>query len=139
MEILKVPKSFPKMERLSNEPHRVLLCRVPSGDKTFSSFQKGRWKMGFLKVSKPFPNTIKWKDRQMDHIGFCFAESLRSTSALRALIGVWLSLDHEGRKMVLGDTRLPVLFLTVLIPRASIFPSFSQCLVAFKNLSFLKA
>ena len=28
------------MERLSNEPHLVLLRRVPSGDKTFSRFQK---------------------------------------------------------------------------------------------------
>ena len=42
------------MERLSNGPHWVLLCRFPSGDKTFSRFQKGRWRMGILKVSKPF-------------------------------------------------------------------------------------
>ena len=33
--------------------------------------------MRILKLSKPFPNTIKWKDCQMDPIGFCFAESLR--------------------------------------------------------------
>ena len=33
--------------------------------------------MGILKLSKPFPNTIKWKDSQMDPIGFCFKESFR--------------------------------------------------------------
>ena len=70
------------MERLSNEPHWVLLCRVPSGDKTFSRFQKGRWKIGISKVSKPFPKTIKWKDCQIDPIGFCFADSLRGIKPL---------------------------------------------------------
>ena len=66
-----------KIERLSNGPHWVLLCRVPSGDKTFLWFQKGGLPPLTRKVQTPFPNTIKWKDCQMDPIGFCFAESLR--------------------------------------------------------------
>ena len=31
---------------------------------------------------KPFPNTIKWIDCQMDPIGFCFAEFLQGINTL---------------------------------------------------------
>ena len=54
---MKVSKPFLKhnnMERLSNRPHWVLLHKVPLGDKTFSRFQKDRWRIGILKVWKPF-------------------------------------------------------------------------------------
>ena len=47
------------------------------GDKTFSRFQKGGIPLLKQKVQTPFPNTIKWKDCQIDPIGFCFAEFLR--------------------------------------------------------------
>ena len=57
MRILKVSKPFlkhNKMERLSNGPHWVLLRRVPSGDKTFSRFQKGGLPPLKQKVQTPF-------------------------------------------------------------------------------------
>ena len=63
---------------------------------------------------------------------------IEPTRALSALVIVGLSLDPEGRKMVLGDKRLPVLFLTVLIPPESIFPSFTPYVAALKNPPFLK-
>ena len=43
-----------EMERVSNGPHWVLLRRVPSGDKTFSIFQKGALQPLKRKVQKPF-------------------------------------------------------------------------------------
>ena len=56
-EILKVPKPFlkhNKIERLSNGPYWVLLRRVPSGDKTFSRFQKDVLPILKQEVQKPF-------------------------------------------------------------------------------------
>ena len=92
------------MERLSNGPHRVLLCRVPSGDKTFSRFQKGRWRIGILKVPKPFPRTIKWEDCQMDPIGFCFAESLRGINHFQDLKKADYRLLNEKSKTRFSNT-----------------------------------
>ena len=88
------------MERLSNGPHRVLLCRVPSGDKIFSRFKKANGKLGFWKCQNRFSNTIKWKDGQMDPIGFCFAESLRGIKHFQ-------DLKKAARKMWFWKSQIP--------------------------------
>ena len=65
-----------KMERLSNGPPSVLLSQSLRGIKHFQDFKKADYRHWNERSKHPFSNTIKWKDCQMDPIGFCFAESL---------------------------------------------------------------
>ena len=58
------------------DPIGLFLRRVPSGDKTFSGFQKGRLKVGILKVSAPFTIHNKMEVYQMDPVGLCELEKL---------------------------------------------------------------
>ena len=59
-----------------------------------------------------------------------------ATSALADYIGI--SLDPEGRKMVLGQTGLPALFCPALLLPATIFPPLSRYVAANKNLQISK-
>ena len=50
---------------------------LPSGDKTFSSFQKGRFTLVFLKPQTPFTTPIKPKLKTIGPLRSCKADSLR--------------------------------------------------------------
>ena len=45
---------------------------LPSGDKTFSRFQKGLFTFLFLKPPEPFPTPIKWKEYSIGPLGAAF-------------------------------------------------------------------
>ena len=49
----------------------------PSDKKTFFKISKRPMEIWDFESVKTLPKTIKWKDCQMDPIGFCFPESLR--------------------------------------------------------------
>ena len=59
------------------DPIGLCFRRVPSGDKTFSRFQKGLSPAVNLKPPEPFPTPIKWKEYQLDSLGAAFAASIR--------------------------------------------------------------
>ena len=57
MRILKVTKQILEHNKMENKNNWTTFCSpfaVPSGNKTFLTFRKGRWKIQLLKVSKPF-------------------------------------------------------------------------------------
>ena len=54
------------------DPIGFCFRRVSSGDKIFSTFRKGRLKVGILKVSKPFLKNNKMERLSNDPIGFDF-------------------------------------------------------------------
>ena len=62
---MKIQYTFPKTNKNISKNNWTsfgsLLSRVPSGDKTFSKFQKDRLKVEILKMSKPFlkPNKME--------------------------------------------------------------------------------
>ena len=57
MGFLKVSKRILEHNKMENKNNWTTFCSpfaVPSGNKTFLAFRKGRWKIQLLKVSKPF-------------------------------------------------------------------------------------
>ena len=77
-EIVKYPSQTTIKWEESQWTHWALLCRVPSGDKTFSGFQKGRLKVVILKVSNTLLRPqLKWEESKWTPLVSAFAEVLR--------------------------------------------------------------
>ena len=78
-----------------NPPHPT-----PS-NKTFSSFQKGRFTLVFLKPREPFPIPIKWKEYSIGPLGSPRADSLRGLKHFRvSRKGGYELLELESGKPV---------------------------------------